>query len=37
MDLTYLVSHRLGLSDVQRAYDLYSEKAEGVIKVVMEV
>ncbi|MBI2172413.1 MAG: zinc-binding dehydrogenase [Chloroflexi bacterium] len=37
MDLTYMVSHRLGLKDVQKAYDLYSEKDEGIIKVVMEV
>ncbi len=37
MDLSYLVTHQLSLNDVQKAYDLYSDKQDGIIKVVMEL
>ena len=37
LDLSYMVTHRLGFDDVQKAYDMYSEKTDGVIKVVMEM
>lgn len=32
-----LVTHRMTFNDVQRAYDMYSEKSDNVIKVVMKV
>ena len=37
LDLSHLVTHRMALDDVQQAYDMYSEKLDDVIKVVMEV
>ena len=32
-----LKSHNLGFEDVQKAYDMYSDQSDGVIKVVMDV
>ena len=37
MDLSHLVTHRMTFDDVQRAYDMYSEKSDNVIKVVMKI
>lgn len=37
LDLSRLVSHRTTFDDVQQAYDMYSEKTDNVIKVVMTV
>ncbi len=37
LDLSHLVTHRCALNDVQKAYDMYSEKADNIIKVVMDV
>ena len=36
LDLSHLVSHRMKFDDVQTAYDMYSEKKDHSIKVVME-
>ncbi len=36
LDVSYLVTHRFGMKDAQHAFDLYSDKRDGVIKVVME-
>jgi threonine dehydrogenase-like Zn-dependent dehydrogenase len=35
LDLSRLVTHRTTFDDVQQAYDMYSEKLDNVIKVVM--
>jgi len=35
LDLSQLVTHRMAFSDVQRAYETYSRKLDGSIKVVM--
>ena len=32
-----LKSHNVGFEDVQKAYDMYSDQSDGVIKVVMDV
>ena len=37
LDLSHLVTHRMGFNEVQAAYDTYSEKKDNSIKVVMEV
>lgn len=37
LDLSYLVTHQLGLDDVQQAYDLYSQKTDGIIKAVLTI
>ncbi len=36
-DTTRLVTHRTTFDDVQQAYDMYTEKLDNVIKVVMTV
>ena len=37
LDLSHLVTHRMAFDDVQAAHDMYSDKTDNVIKVVMEV
>ena len=37
LDLSGLITHRMGFEDVQRAYDTYSGKLDNSIKVVMSV
>ena len=37
LDLSHLVTHRWTFDDVQKAFDMYSEKLDNVIKVVMEL
>ncbi len=37
LDLSHLVTHRMTLDDVQKAYDMYSEKTDGIIKVIMDI
>ena len=32
-----LVTHRMGFSDVQRAYDMYDQRQDNIIKVVMDL
>ena len=36
-DLAWLVTHRFPLSEAPRAYELYADRADGVLKVVMDV
>ncbi|MBM3943775.1 MAG: zinc-binding dehydrogenase [SAR202 cluster bacterium] len=36
-DPAKLITHRMGLSDVQRAYDTYEQYQDGIIKVVMDI
>ncbi len=36
-DLSWLVTHRLPLNDVQKAYELYADRSDGLLKVVLEV
>lgn len=36
-DLSWLVTHRLPLKNVQHAYDLYADRRDGLLKVVIEV
>jgi len=37
LDLSHLVTHKLDFKEVQTAYEIYSEKSDNSIKVVMEV
>jgi len=37
LDLSHMVTHRLPFDQVQQAYDMYSDKLDNVIKVVMEI
>ena len=37
LDLSHLVTHRLNFDDVQQAYDMYSEKRDNSVKIVMSV
>jgi 2-desacetyl-2-hydroxyethyl bacteriochlorophyllide A dehydrogenase len=37
LDLSYLVTHRVPFEDVSRAYELFSERTEGAVKVVIKV
>ena len=32
-----LVTHQVGFSDVQQAYDMYDQREDNIIKVVMDV
>ncbi|MCS7207670.1 MAG: zinc-binding dehydrogenase [Dehalococcoidia bacterium] len=36
-DPAWIITHRMGLEDAPRAYDLYARRAEGVVKVVLKV
>ncbi len=36
-DPSQLITHRMGFSDVQRAYDMYEQRQDNVIKVVMNI
>ena len=36
-DPSKLVTHRVGFSDVQRAYDMYDQREDNIIKVVMDL
>ena len=37
LDLSHLVTHRMKFDDVQKAHDMYSDKTDNIVKVVMEV
>ncbi len=37
LDLAHLITHRLKFDDVQEAYDMYSEKRDNSVKIVMAV
>ena len=37
LDLSHMVTHRLPFDQVQRAYDMYSDKLDNIIKVVLEL
>ena len=32
-----LITHRMGFSNVQNAYDMYEQQQDNVIKVVMDI
>ena len=36
-DPAKLITHRLGFSDVQQAYDMYEQRQDNIIKVVMDI
>ena len=36
-DLSWLVTHRLSFANAAKAYELYADRRDGVLKVVMEV
>ena len=36
-DPSKLVTHRMGFSDVQQAYDMYDQRQDNIIKVVMDL
>jgi threonine dehydrogenase-like Zn-dependent dehydrogenase len=36
-DPAKLITHRLGFSEVQKAYDMYDQRQDNVIKVVMNI
>ena len=36
-DPSKLITHRVGFSDVQKAYDMYDQRQDNVIKVVMNI
>lgn len=36
-DPAWIITHRMALADAPRAYDLYARRAEGVVKVVLQV
>ena len=36
-DPAELITHRVGFSDIQQAYDMYEQRLDNVIKVVMDV
>ena len=36
-DLSWLVTHRLPLQDAPKAYEIYANRADNVLKVVLEV
>ena len=31
------MTHQMGFSDVQRAYDMYDQRQDNIIKVVMDL
>jgi S-(hydroxymethyl)glutathione dehydrogenase/alcohol dehydrogenase len=37
LDLSELITHRIPWADAQRAFDLYADRADGALKVVLEV
>ena len=36
-DLAWLVTHRFALSEAPKTYELYANRTDGVLKVVVEV
>ncbi|MDA0264012.1 MAG: zinc-binding dehydrogenase [Chloroflexi bacterium] len=36
-DLSWLVTHRIGFGEAPKGYDLYADRADGLIKLVLEV
>ena len=36
-DPARLITHRMGLSSVQKAYDMYEQRTDNIIKVVMDI
>ena len=36
-DPAELITHRVGFSDMQNAYDMYEQREDGIIKVVMDI
>jgi threonine dehydrogenase-like Zn-dependent dehydrogenase len=36
-DPSKLITHRLGFSEVQKAYDMYDQRQDNIIKVVMDL
>ena len=36
-DPAQLITHRMGLSNVQNAYDMYEQRQDNIIKVVMDI
>ncbi len=36
-DPAELITHRLGFSDVQNAYDMYEQRQDNIIKVIMDI
>ncbi len=36
-DPSKLITHRMGFTDVQQAYDMYDQQQDEVIKVVMDI
>ena len=36
-DPSQLITHRMGFSDVQKAYDMYEQRQDNIIKVVMNI
>jgi alcohol dehydrogenase len=37
LDLSYMITHRLPFTEVPRAYELYSQKLDNSLKVIMTV
>ena len=37
LDVSWLVTHHFDFDDLQKAYDMYDQRSDGVIKVVMQV
>jgi threonine dehydrogenase-like Zn-dependent dehydrogenase len=37
LDLSAMITHRLPWGEAQRAFDMYADRADGVLKVVLEV
>ena len=35
-DPAEMITHRVGFDDVKQAYDMYTDRADGMVKVVME-
>ena len=36
-DPAELITHRVGFSDIQKAYDMYEQRDDNIIKVVMDI
>ena len=36
-DPAELITHRVGFSEIQQAYDMYEQREDNIIKVVMDI
>ena len=37
IDPNFLITHKMGVEDIQRAFEMYESRSNGVIKVILDL